>query len=490
MRSLIYLCVVSLCFGMSSASSSALTLPAGITAVVQGHGLPVDAYAIWVQRPGEETPTLAWNADRHFNPASTVKLGTTLAGLAVLGPQHTWSTRIYARGTLEDDVLRGDLVIVGSGDPGMVSEEHWRMLGDLRRTGLRRIDGDILVDTGVFELGVEDPGAFDRQPFRAYNQPPHAFQVNGNSLRFHVLPGRGQLAGNGQLPPVRVVADPPLPGLEIVNRIRPVVQGGCDHWQRGLEYGVESNGAGMPVITFSGDYPVHCGDFSMLRAALPVLAYQEKLFRLHWGQWGGEFTGRMRYRNSTESFLPEEPLSLLIEHSSRPLGDLIRVINKWSANAATRQLALTLGQERYGNPASIETARAAILDTLSELGVDTQGMWIDNGAGLSRDVRMSARQLGAILDAGWQSAFRPEFVSSLAIAGLDGTLRSRFAEAPERGRMHLKTGRLNDVAAVAGYVRSASGQDFLVVVLVNHPQAHRGPGQELHDAVLRWVHAQ
>jgi D-alanyl-D-alanine carboxypeptidase/D-alanyl-D-alanine-endopeptidase (penicillin-binding protein 4) len=101
---------------------------------------------------------------------------------------------------------------------------------------------------------------------------------------------------------------------------------------------------------------------------------------------------------------------------------------------------------------------------------------------------MTPEQLAQVLQAGWDSPWRPEFVSSLAIAGLDGTLRRRFSNGPETGRMHLKTGHLNQVSAVAGYVRNRSNEDVMVVLLVNHATAHQGAGTSLQEAVLRWVH--
>lgn len=452
------------------------SLPSFIVETSARLGLPLDSSGLWVQRAGAQEPLLQWNADQAFNPASVAKLATTLAALHELGPHFRWQTEIRAEGNRVGDRLEGNLILIGSGDPGMVSEEHWRMLGALRRSGLRRIEGDIILDHSVYNVLPEDPGRFDGQPLRAYNQPPHALMVNGNSLRFHVFPAEGAP------PTVHIVADPPLPDLRIVNRVQPVFQGSCTAWQRGIHFSVERNDA-YTAVQFSGEYPVRCGEYSLLRVALPVLNYQEELFRLHWGQWGGEITGTFRY-----GVAGEVAGSPLLIHESRPLGDLLRVINKWSPNAASRQLALTLGAERFGTPVSLEKARAAILETLAELGVDTEGLWIDNGSGLSRDVRMSPRQVAAILQAGWESPFRHEYISSLAIAGMDGTMRSRFADTPERGRMHLKTGRLNEVSSIAGYVRSQSGEDYWVVILVNDPDAHRGPGVQLQDEILRWVY--
>ncbi len=449
-------------------------LPEPLQQAMRSEGLPPSAVGLWVKRVGDPAPMLQHNAGSLFNPASTIKLATTLAALSELGPNHVWTTEIHATAPVRDGVLRGDLVLRGTGDPAMVSEEHWRMLGALRRTGLRRIEGNVYLDTTHFYLPVEDPGAFDGQPLRAYNQPPHALIVNANALRFHVMPDAEENR-------VRVAADPPLPGLEIVNNLR-AVQGECGGWQRGIRYAVENGPAGARVI-FDGNYPANCGDYQLLRTAIPPETYNREIFRLHWSQWGGELDGDVRY-----GILPLDNGPPLLSHESRPLGDIIRVANKWSTNVVARHLALTVGAARHDPPATVEKTREALYEVLAGLGVEVGGMIIDNGSGLSRHARVTPEQLGQVLQAGWESPWRPEFVSSLAIAGLDGTLRRRFENGPETGRMHLKSGHLNQVSAVAGYVRNRSNEDVMVVLLVNDPNAHRGAGSRLQQAVLRWVH--
>jgi len=391
---------------IGQASASFVLLPEPLQQAIRAEGLPADAVGLWVKRVGDPAPMLQLNPRQSFNPASTIKLATTLAALKELGPSHVWTTEIHATAPVRDGVLRGDLVLRGTGDPGMVSEEHWRMLGALRRTGLRRIEGNVYLDTSHFYLPIEDPGAFDGQPLRAYNQPPHALIVNANALRFHVMP---DVNGGG----IRVVPDPPLPGLQIVNNLRGV-QGGCGGWQRGIRYEVDNGASGARVI-FSGDYPVNCGDYELLRTAIAPELYNREIFRLHWSQWGGELQGDVRY-----GVLPLDNGPPLLEHRSRPLGEIIRVANKWSSNVVARHLALTLGAVRYGSPATVEKSREALYDVLADLGVEVGGMIIDNGSGLSRHTRITPEQLGQVLQAGWDSPWRPEFVSSLAIAGHDG----------------------------------------------------------------------
>ena len=156
----------------------------------------------------------------------------------------------------------------------------------------------------------------------------------------------------------------------------------------------------------------------------------------------------------------------------------------------TRQIFLTMGAEKFGAPATIEKARDAATSALAARGLDFPELALDNGAGLSRDTRISARNLGRLLLAAHNSPFKAEYESSLALSGLDGTMRRRFRNDELTGKSHLKTGRLNGVFAMAGYLQAKSGREFIVVAIQNHPQAHRGPGEEAHSALMRWIYTQ
>jgi D-alanyl-D-alanine carboxypeptidase/D-alanyl-D-alanine-endopeptidase (penicillin-binding protein 4) len=237
------------------------------------------------------------------------------------------------------------------------------------------------------------------------------------------------------------------------------------------------------TAVLDGRFPAACREYELSRTALRPESYAWGLFDLQWAQQGGTLEGGWR-----RAVLPADIGAPFHVHRSRPLGEIIRSVNKSSNNVMTRHLELALGSERYGSPATPAKGQRAILDVLRERGIDTRSLVIANSAGLSREGRITARQLGAILGAAWNSPHMPEYASSLALAGLDGTMRNRFRRSPATGRMHLKTGRLDDVSAVAGYVTAASGQRLIAVVLVNAPDAHRGPGEELQDALLQWVH--
>lgn len=448
-------------------------LPAPVALAAKSLGLPESGISLWVQEVDARAPEVAFHPETPRNPASTLKLVTTYAALEALGPAYTWHTDVYLTEPPVDGVVEGDLWLRGYGDPYLVAEEYWKLADGLRKRGIRRIEGDLVFDTSYYQLEPEDPGAFDRRPDRVYNLLPHPLLVNFNAVRFVVRPeddGRS----------VSVAPDPPLPNLELDNRLS-LYQAPCGGYQRGVALAVQEPEERRHV-RLEGRFPDGCEQYALTRTVLRPESYAFGLFDLYWQYLGGELEGRWRL-----GLVPENLTEPYHRHQSRPLGDIVRLVNKFSNNVMTRHLELTLGAERYGAPATGRKGRDAMFAVLAEHGIDTTGLVVSNSAGLSRDSRISARQLAGVLQAAWRGPFMPEFVSSLSIAGLDGTMRRRLQGTPAQGRMHLKTGTLDHVSAVAGYLLTHSGRRLIVVALVNAPDAHRGLGEDLQDVLLRWA---
>lgn len=459
---------------LPSAGAETLTsLPSKVAYAARSLDIPETGISVWVQGVDDPAPLLSVNADVPRNPASTLKLVTTYAVLAQLGPAYTWRTEVYLDAPPRDGLVDGDLWIRGYGDPFFVSEEYWKLVEGLHNRGIGRIEGDLVFDSSFFDLPPEDSGAFDNQPDRVYNLVPHPLLVNFNAVRFRVQPG-----GDGRS--VSVSTYPTLPNLQLRNRLS-LYQSPCRGYQRGVALAVPD--AQRDQVFLEGKFPSGCNYYEMTRTVLQPESYAYGLFDLYWRQLGGELKGGWRVGELPES--AEEPFHI---HRSQPLGDLIRKVNKYSNNVMTRNFELTLGAEMFGAPATPEKGNRALMEVLAAQGVTTEGLVISNSSGLARDTRISAHQLAEVLSAGWRSPYMPEFVSSLSVAGLDGTTRRRFQGTPTQGRMHLKTGRLDNVSGIAGYVTAESGRRLFVVVLVNAADAHRGPGKQLQNAVLDWVY--
>jgi D-alanyl-D-alanine carboxypeptidase/D-alanyl-D-alanine-endopeptidase (penicillin-binding protein 4) len=164
----------------------------------------------------------------------------------------------------------------------------------------------------------------------------------------------------------------------------------------------------------------------------------------------------------------------------------VRDINKYSNNVMARQLFLTLGAVGLGAPGTLEKARSVIAQWLAQKGLSAPELTIDNGSGLSRSDRISAKSMADLLIAAFRSAVMPEFVASLPLVAADGTMRKRLSAAEVAGHAHIKTGSLAQVRSIAGYVLDEKGRRVVVVFIVNH--ANAANAQPAQDALLRWVY--
>lgn len=448
-------------------------LPAAVQRSLDYRQLPADSLSAFVVDVESGEVLLSWNDDVPRNPGSTIKLLTTLVGLDLLGPTYTWKTRIYAVGEVTDGHLHGDLLLKGGGDPFLVTERVWQMLRQLRQLGIRQIDGDLLLDDSYFDVADTDPGAFDRQPLRAYNVVPNALMMNFKVVRYWFEPDHD--AGT-----VRVQLEPPLENVVVDNRLS-LVPGACRGYQRGIA--IHANEA-VDTITLSGRFPAGCSRYAMDRTALSHNAFAYGLFTNLWRESGGSFDGGWKNVKAPADLEP------LMEFESMPLADVITRVNKFSNNVMARHMLYTLAAEVLGEPGTEEGGRKVIADWLTDKGLEFSKLALNNGAGLSRDTRMTAHDFGAMLAFAWRQSYMPEYLASMALSGLDGTMRYRFRGGPLIGSAHLKTGSLDHVAAIAGYLQSKSGRRFAVVAMQNATDVHRGTGEEVQEALLRWVYEQ
>ena len=462
-------------FLLCSLPLSALTadLPLAVQSALDHRKLPHDSLSMYVQDLDSGETVLQWQDDVPRNPGSTIKLLTTLVALDVLGPTYRWKTNIYALGEVENGTLSGDLLIEGHGDPFLVTERVWQLLRRVRQAGIRNIDGDLLIDDSYFDIVNHDAAAFDRQPLRAYNVAPNALLMNYKTVRYWFEPDHDGKA-------VRVSLDPPLENVSVDNRLL-LVPGACRGFQRGIT--ISANEA-INKMTFSGRFPAGCKQYAMSRSTLSHNEFAYGLFMSLWRESGGEFNGGWKSQLAPEDAEP------LLKFRSLPLADVIARVNKHSNNVMARQLLYTLSAEVLGEPGTEAGGRKVVGDWLHDNGLEFSELAFDNGAGLSRNVRITARDFGALLRFAWRQPYMPEYASSLSLSGLDGTLSNRMDDGPLEGAAHLKTGTLDHVSAIAGYLQAQSGRRFAVVVLQNEKDIHRGYGEEVQESLLRWLYEQ
>jgi D-alanyl-D-alanine carboxypeptidase/D-alanyl-D-alanine-endopeptidase (penicillin-binding protein 4) len=436
-------------------------LPRTVLQALKTGGIPPHAVGAVVQELGTARPTLVHEAQDTMNPASVMKLVTTYAALELLGPAFRWKTEAFLDGN--------DVVLKGYGDPKLNYESFWMLLRNLRSRGLGDIRGDLVLDRSYFGQVAE--ARIDDDSFRPYNVTPDALLVNFKSLRFNFAPVDST---------VRVFAEPALPGLEVVNTLK-LAEGGCPEGKAFRSLIQADFRSKPPRASFTGAYPLSCGEKELNVALYEPQDYVAAMVKQLWAEMGGSWAGVVRQGSASPN------AKLVYLHESEPLAEIVRDINKFSNNVMARQLYLTLAAEMGGPPARPELALAAIRQLFVSRNIKAPELVIENGSGLSRVERASAGTIAAVLHAAWRSSVMPEFVSSLPVVAADGTMKKRLLNAGVAGHAHIKTGLLQDVRSIAGYVLDKNGRRHLVVMIINHPRAS-SEGEPALNAMLESVY--
>ena len=456
-----------------SASAAFAQLPPNVVKALADAGIPDSAIGVVVQPLDALKPTLSVGGNTAMNPASTMKLLTTFAALELLGPAYTWQTEIWATATPKNNgVLEGDLYIKGGGDPKLTYEHFWRLLRQTHDAGISEIRGGIIQDRSAFSVEAIAPGDFDGQPLRPYNVRPDALLLNFNAITL-------TLAAEANT--VRVTAEPHPANLHIYNRLSVNHHAtACGEWRKALNAELQPGHTQMR-LKLSGSYPAVCNEQQWNMAAMTNVDHVGGVFNALWG----EISGKEKLHPAREGTVPENAQKIA-SLSSPTLGEVVRDINKYSNNVMARQLLLTLGMNAGPRPARVADGEAAIRAWMLARGLNFPELVIDNGAGLSRIERISAANMVRLLAAAWNSAVMPELMASLPIVAVDGTMKKRLKENGIVGQAHIKTGSLDGIKTMAGYVLDKNGRRWALAFMVGHPNAAQSGAAQ--DALLEWVY--
>ncbi len=477
-------------------------LPPAVQAALDKAQVPADALAATVIPLQRWSPKWEHRAGQLMQPASTMKLVTSIVALDRLGPNHRGFTEVMTAAPIDGDVLRGDLVLRGGADPELGLPQLWQLLIELREQGLREISGDLLLDRSLFRPARIDIGVppFDESMEFAYNGIPDALQLTNNLLAIEI-----KSDGGG----VRARTLPTIAGIEFDASAMTLSSARCADWDDDWQFPAVSDDGSTVRINLRGPFPKDCTARTELqlfdRSRLAGLTFASM-----WQRLGGSWRGVVR-----EATAPEGA-RVLVRRDARPWGELLRPLNKTSDNLLTRLLFLQIGQRAMASdiagdvpanlPASssgkvpgntpvnptllttattLERADREVLRWFSDHRIDATGIVPDNGSGLSRSARISPRQLAQMLVVAHQSKYASDLLMSLPVAGVDGTMRNRLKTSPAAGWARLKTGTLRNVTALAGIVPDHRGRPQVLVAMVNHDNAAKA--RPVLDALVEWV---
>lgn len=444
-------------------------LPEALISTMRQAKVPTEALFVSVlpatkTNIGQTLSSWQWQGSQAMQPGSIIKPLIASLALERLGP--AW---------------RGQVEVLSDG-----------LIDRLRQTPARP------------DIGLQP---FDEAPEWRYNMIPDALSMNMN-----LLPLRFKSDDKSVDISIPYDGGIRLPALKLVSEIKVTNQpcgGRISDWK---VPSVEVNGqigeapfhlsevipttAQSPItIRFKGNFPRQCSQELELNL-LDRTQFLDRWFRAFWNKHGGQFRGEVRELKKEETV--SNSLKLVARHQSRPLAELIWDVNKRSDNPTTRLIWMAIGEmERSlkapSNDAAIqpmstqELAQVSTRRWLDEIGLDTQSFVIDNGSGLSRSERISTALLAQVLAKAYSGRWAPEFLASLPIIGLDGSMQNRLKEGPAAMNGRIKTGGLRNVHSIAGYVTDQQGQTWVVVASINIDRANGPENRKILDQIIEWV---
>jgi len=424
-------------------------------------GVPALARAkvsVIVVDPESGKSLYAKNEKTGLNAASNVKIVTEAAGLALLGPEFRWKTTVLGAGPPEGGKavtageLRGDLYVKTSGDPTLSTQDLNGMAASLAATGLRRVRGGLVIDTGAFDGATVPPAFEQKNDSAAFRAPSSAASLNGNVVAVTITPAA--TAGG----PARVVLEPAsaavlLSGTVITAGKGPAVP----------EVETSDAGSGLTRVTVAGRILLGSEPRVIQRRVATPESYFAQTFKQVLGKRGIAIDKPARIDNA-----PKDGLRVLATHESPTLAVVVHDLGKRSSNFAAEQLLRTIGAETQGRPGTWEKGLDAVARYLEGAGVPRGSYVMKNGSGLYDSNRFSAEQIALVLRAAVRD-FRmaSEFLASLAVGGADGTLAHRMAGSASERYVRAKTGTLANVSCLSGIVGAPGSKPLIFSILMN-----------------------
>jgi D-alanyl-D-alanine carboxypeptidase/D-alanyl-D-alanine-endopeptidase (penicillin-binding protein 4) len=444
-------------------------LPAYVQNIVRNHKIARDDIAIYIKETTKNKIIASYNIDKKMVPASVIKVYSTYASLLELGYGYRWPTKFYYYGKLRNGTLKGDLVIKGFGDPTLKSSDIPHIVSALRARGIKKITGNIVIDHSYFKTIARDSSHFDKNIYSAYNAMPDALMFNQHLSKFTITSRGGKHHVEKMIP-----GD----SYRVSNNIKSV-SGSCNG-KRSWPRVTVDHSTTTPTLRLSGRLSKACRK----RTYTYIITKPHKEFysalKNEMRRRGIKYSGRLRVGR-----IPARAKPLYTHYSDR-LENIISVTAKKSNNLFARHLLLTLGAKIYGAPSTLEKGRRAVVHILNRYYLlDSPKCHIDNGCGLSRVSRVTARNMARVLDHAYRSYGR-RWMNTLSIAGVDGTIKRRFKNTIVKNHAWMKTGTLNSAKNIVGYVESRSGKLYTVVILVNGKRA-RWHGAALQNEIIKWL---
>ena len=396
------------------------------------------------------------NSETPLNPASNTKLITSAAALVNLTPQYQFRTSVYTNAKIKDGSLQGNLYLKGGGDPVLSYEGLLALAQDVYNAGIRTVTGDIVGDDTFFDDEREFSGWHDFN--RAYSGKLSALSLGENSAKLVIKPSHR----SGLAP--QIILDPPTSYIQIKNKA--VTLSANKVYASFSDSDTDTSSPDKPaketlVVQGKVSRKSKYGVSAYVNVNNPSL-FTTATFKDALEQMGITVNGAVSLGK-----VPKKSRRIAV-YFSESLSNIICASNKLSSNFVAEQLLKTLGAEVKGTPGTTKKGLEVIHDFLAELDIQEDSYTLENGSGLSRNNRISAEQIVKLLTYMYENfEVKAEYLASLAIAGVDGTLRRRMQDTQAERRLRAKTGAIRSVSCLSGYAASKDNETFAFSILMN-----------------------
>ena len=447
-------------------------LPIEIESLASKHGIPLDNLSIIVQPVDSEIQLISLNSNVYRSPASVTKLFTAYVAIDYLGPDFTWATKVFSSNAINDGVV-DSLIFQGGGDPYITIERLKLMVSELRNLGIHTIKNGLIVEQEFFQQPQISTAVFDDDPLRPYNVMHTSFLVNSNKIDFIV---NKKSSNTIQIEPVFLPE-----GLSFLDRLE-IGAGSCDNFRDDVNFTeiIQEKYPPHTVIVLTGMYPENCDSFEHDISLTDANHYFFGAFKRLWLESGGNFTG---YIQEGSAQLFDNPL---VSFDSATLAEIVTESIKESDNLISRHMFLSfnqsLGKKNY------KTSRKIMKKVLRNNGIKiTNSTFIENGSGLSRKTKIRPETILDLLQAMKQHSSSDILLNSLPVSGVDGSLENKYQTDLLKKRLKLKTGTLDGVSGLAGFITGLSGKDYIFVFIHNDIPDYSYRISPFREALLNWV---
>lgn len=412
------------------------------------------------------------NALQPLLPASVMKIITTAAALHYLGPEYRFKTTVKHTGQRQGDVIHGDLIIQGGGDPRLSTEQFWRIATQIKASGINEITGNLIVDAHFFDTYDRAPAWEIERTQKAYDAKLAALSLNFNTISVHLQPSHvGDM--------VRTWLEPATPYIQLQNTAKTIRRGKTTV----SAYRRSEESLGQVYLYVRGRLPVSSQEKVIRLNIDNPIRYTAETFKAILQQTGVKVAGVTKI--SYNPIAGQE----LYHHLSDPISLILKELNTFSNNFTAEQILKTIAAETAGTPGSHANALRLVEDFLHRSHVNTQGVILQDGSGLSRANRMTTQAITDVLSSMYSRFdIGPDFITALRVMGAAGVLSQRLAKSPARGQIRAKTGTLRRVSTLAGYVATPHGKVFAYAIFLNNNRCGPWRADRIEDRIVNAIH--